>query len=420
MKARITSILYTTLLYLLVPLELVRLYWRGRLAPAYRKRWLERFAINLPVIQKQGIWVHTASVGEIFAALPVIQFLLENYPDVAITVTTMTATGSEQVKHELGDKVNHLYVPFDLPDAVSRFLNHIEPQKLLIMETELWPNIISGAYRKGIDIVLMNARLSERSAKGYGYVKSATRSILKKITIIAAQHEGDAQRFIALGANEASIKITGNIKYDLNIHQDILNDGKSLRAKFPANLVWIAASTHRGEDELLLEAHRLVQKRYPNAQLIIVPRHPERFDDVAEICAKSGFPFTRRSLSQGTDKAVYLGDTMGELLMLFAVADIAFVGGSLVDTGGHNLLEPAALAKPILTGPYDFNFLDINRQMLESNAAVRINNAKQLADQIIVWQDNPNIMKQVGENALRVVKNNQGALKKLLLLIENQ
>ena len=420
MKAQLTIILYTTVLYLLVPMELLRMYWRGRVAPAYRLRWLERFAINLPAIKKQGIWVHTASVGELFATLPVIKFLLKNYPDMPITVTTMTATGSEQVKIELGDTVNHLYVPFDLPDAVSRFLTHVAPQKLLIMETELWPNIISGAYQRGVDIVLMNARLSARSAKGYGYVKSVTRSILRKITIIAAQHEDDAKRFIALGAKEESIKITGNIKYDLNLNQAIVEQGKSLRTQFPSDLVWIAASTHRGEDEQVLEAHRLVQKRFPDAQLIIVPRHPERFNEVADICKDFEFSYTRRSLSQGTKEQVYLGDTMGELLILFSVADMAFVGGSLVETGGHNLLEPAALAKPVLTGPYDFNFLDINRQMLQANAAVCINNADQLAHQIIAWQDNKDVMKQVGENALAVVKNNQGALKKLLSLIENQ
>ncbi|RLA04148.1 MAG: 3-deoxy-D-manno-octulosonic acid transferase, partial [Gammaproteobacteria bacterium] len=328
MKSAVTRILYTLALYLVIPLELIRLYWRGRVSPDYRLRWSERFAINLPEVQKGGIWIHTASVGEFFAALPVIHALLEKHPENTLTVTTMTPTGSEQVRAELGDRVYHIYVPFDLPDAVARFLNHVQPQKLLIMETELWPNLISSANNRGAEIILMNARLSDRSAKGYQYVSSQTRSILRNVSIIAAQHQDDADRFIALGANPSSIRVTGNIKYDLNIQQGMVETGKKLREKFNSELVWIAASTHRGEDEQVIEAHRLVREQYPTAQLILVPRHPERFNEVAAICKNLKVSFSRRSLEQAPDQAVYIGDTMGELLLLFAVADIAFVGGS--------------------------------------------------------------------------------------------
>ena len=348
MKSTFTKILYTIILYLYIPLEIIRLYWRGRAFPGYRLRWLERFAINLPSVKQHGIWVHTASVGELFAALPVIRYLLKAHPDQAITVTTMTPTGSVQVKTELGDQVYHLYVPFDLPDAVSRFIEHLRPVKLLIMETELWPNIISAAHNNGVEIVLMNARLSERSASGYQYVRSLTATILRKINLIAAQHRDDAERFIDLGANPSSIKIIGNIKYDLNIQQSIITEGAQLREQFISELVWIAGSTHRGEDEQIIEAHRLIREKYPSAQLILVPRHPERFDEVADLCASKGFSYTRRSLGGKTDQPIYLGDTMGELIFLFGVADMAFVGGSLVETGGHNLLEPAALSKPVI------------------------------------------------------------------------
>jgi len=418
MKSTLTRILYTTLLYLLIPLELIRLYWRGRVAPDYRLRWKERFAIALPAVEKDGIWVHTASVGEFFATLPVIRHLLEKHPESTITVTTMTPTGSEQIRSELGDSVYHIYVPFDLPDAVARFMNHVRPKKILIMETELWPNIITAAYDRDIDIILMNARLSERSANGYRYVRSLTKTILQKIAMITPQHQDDAKRFMDLGAIESSIRFIGNIKYDMSIKPELVLQGIEFRKNFNSDLVWISGSTHRGEDEQILNAHQIVRAKYPDAQLILVPRHPERFDEVAAICAKMDLPYTRRSLNEATDQAVYLGDTMGELLLLFSVADMAFVGGSLVDTGGHNLLEPAALAKPVLTGPFDFNFKDINRQMLASNAAVRVENAEQLAQQVIYWYENPEAKQEAGKQALAVVQNNQGALKKLLALIE--
>ena len=320
----------------------------------------------------------------------------------------------------LGESVYHVYAPYDIPDAVGRFLNHLQPKMLLIMETELWPNIIAAAYSRKMKIVLMNARLSERSAKGYDQLRSLTQSMLKKLTVIAAQHRDDAGRFISLGARESQVIVTGNIKYDLDIKQEIILQGEALRKNFPSELLWIAASTHRGEDEQLLDAHRIVCMKYPDAQLILVPRHPERFDEVAEICAKLDFNYSRRSLQQATDQPVYLGDTMGELLMLFAAADMAFVGGSLVATGGHNLLEPAALEKPVMTGPHVFNFRDVNRQMLESKAAICVENAEQLAQQIIHWHENPEQGQAAGQQGLSVVKNNLGALKKLLELIDNQ
>ncbi|MCP4412404.1 MAG: 3-deoxy-D-manno-octulosonic acid transferase [Gammaproteobacteria bacterium] len=418
MKATVTRLLYTTLLYLIIPIELIRLYIRGRIVPEYHLRWSERFAVSLPDINSGGFWVHTASVGEFLAALPVIRQLLESHPESPITVTTMTPTGSERVKVKLGEQVNHIYAPYDLPDVISRFLDHVKPDKLLIMETELWPNIIAAASKRGIDIILMNARLSEQSAYGYSRFKSLTSSMLSKISVIAAHHQDDAERFIKLGAIKSSLTVTGNIKYDLKVKKNLLLQGKELREKFPSELVWIAGSTHRGEDEQILSAHRFVRKLYPDAQLILVPRHPERFDEVANLCQARGFSFSRRSLNQETDQQIYLGDTMGELLLLFAVADMAFIGGSLVEIGGHNLLEPAALSKPVLIGPYDYNFLDITRQMLAAKAAVRVDNAEQLAQQIILWQQNPDLMKKAGEQGLSVVNNNQGALKRLMVLIE--
>jgi len=387
-------------------------------APDYGYRWSERWAISLPDVKQGGIWIHTASVGETIAALPVMQHLLEIYPEIPVTVTTMTPTGSDLVKKELGERVFHTYAPYDLPDAIARFLKHVKPKKLLIMETELWPNILAAAGKRKINVILMNARLSEQSANGYKRIRSLTESMLDNIDIIAAQHQDDANRFIDLGVKKSRVIVTGNIKYDLQINQNLVQQGIEFRSSFPSELVWIAASTHRGEDEQILAAHRFIRKLYPDAQLILVPRHPERFDDVASLCKEQGFKYSRRSLGEDTEQAVYLGDTMGELLLLFATADIAFVGGSLVESGGHNLLEPAALSKPVLTGPHDFNFRDVNKQMLAAKAAVCVKNAEQLAQQVILWIQDPKAMQVAGEHGLSVVKKNQGALKRLLALIE--
>ncbi|MCP3674844.1 MAG: 3-deoxy-D-manno-octulosonic acid transferase, partial [Gammaproteobacteria bacterium] len=397
-KATVTRLLYTLLLYLLIPIELIRLYTRGRITPEYRLRWSERFAISLPAmsINKGGIWVHTASVGEFLAALPFIKQLLKYHSEMPITVTTMTPTGSKLVKEELGDQVYHIYSPYDLPDVITRFLDHVEPVKLLIMETELWPNTIAEACRRDIKIVLMNARLSKQSAAGYKRFNSLAVFMMSKLSVIAAQHKDDADRFIQLGAKSTNVTVTGNIKYDLIINSKLLQQGNNLREQFPSKLVWIAGSTHRGEDEQILNAHQLVRKHYPEAQLILVPRHPERFNEVANLCQTTGFSISRRSLNEDMEQAIYLGDTMGELLLLFSAADIAFVGGSLVEIGGHNLLEPAALSKPVLTGPYDYNFQDINRQMLAAKAAVCVDNSEQLAQQIVQWQQEPELMQKVG------------------------
>ncbi len=420
MKSITIRLFYTTLLYLFIPLELLRLYLRGRVAPHYRLRWRERFAIALPAVRPGGIWVHTVSVGETLGALPVIRYLLKNNPKIPLIVTTMTPTGSARVRAELGEQVFHVYAPYDLPDAAGRFLDHVKPAKLLIMETELWPNIIAATSKRKINIILMNARMSEQSANGYKRVHSLVRSMLEKISVIAAQHKDDAKRFIELGAKSSQIIVTGNIKYDLHIKEQLLQQGSEFRKRFSSELLWIAGSTHRGEDEQILAAHRYIRKLYPDAQLILVPRHPERFDEVAILCEQKGFRVSRRSLNDDTEQDVYLGDTMGELLFLFAVADIAFVGGSLVESGGHNLLEPAALSKPVLTGPHDFNFQDVNRQMLAAKAAVCVENAEQLAQQVILWMQDQDAMQAAGEQGLSVVKKNQGALNKLLALIDKK
>ena len=349
--------LYTLLFHLGLPLVAIRLWLRARKAPAYARRIGERFALNLPTLQPGGIWVHAVSVGESIAAAPMIRELLKRYPQLPITVTCMTPTGSERIQALFANepRIQHCYLPYDLPWAAARFLNRVQPKLAVIMETELWPNHIHQCAKRGIPVALANARLSARSAKGYGRFARLTRPMLEEMSLIAVQTETEAERFRQLGARPECVEVTGSIKFDLTIDPQLLVDARELREQWQAlaRPVWIAASTHEGEDEIVLAAHRQLLGHYPNALLMLVPRHPERFNQVFELCQREGFATVRRSSGEPVTAStqVMLGDTMGELLFLYALADTAFVGGSLVPNGGHNLLEPAALAKPVLSGP---------------------------------------------------------------------
>ncbi len=410
--------LYTLLFHLALPLILVRLLWRARRAPAYSRRIGERFALRLPAFQSGGIWVHAVSVGESIAAAPMIRELRARHPDLPITVTCMTPTGSERIKALFGDRVQHSYLPYDLPWAASRFLDRLQPELAVVMETELWPNHIHQCARRGIPVALANARLSERSARGYARFARLTAPMLAELSLIAAQTEAEALRFRELGASEASVQVTGSIKFDLTVDPALPARAAQLRQQWGAETrpVWIGASTHTGEDEILLAAHRLLLAEHPDALLILVPRHPERFRSVHELCCKQGFSTVRRSLEEPprADTQVMLGDTMGELLFLFALADVAFVGGSLVPTGGHNLLEPAALGKPVLTGLHLFNFLDIAAQMRDAGALVEIGSAPELAASIKRFWNDPEQAERARIAGLGVLQNNQGALERLL------
>lgn len=410
--------LYTLLFHLALPVAMVRLLWRARRAPAYSKRIGERFAVGLPEFQPGGIWVHAVSVGESIAAAPMIRALRARYPQLPITVTCMTPTGSERIRGLFGDTVQHCYLPYDLPWAASRFLQRLQPKLAVVMETELWPNHIHQCARRGIPVALANARLSERSARGYARFARLTGPMLAELNLIAAQTEAEAARFRQLGARDAAVQVTGSIKFDLSIDPTLSRQAEALRQEWSATArpVWIGASTHTGEDEILLAAHRQLLVAHPDALLILVPRHPERFGSVFELCRKQGFTTVRRSLGEpplaGTQ--VLLGDTMGELLFLFALADVAFVGGSLVPTGGHNLLEPAALGKPVLTGPHLFNFLDIAAQLRDAGALKEVGSAPELAAGIEAFWTDPASAEQARSAGYRVLKNNQGALGRLL------
>lgn len=412
--------LYTVLFYLGLPLVAIRLWLRARKAPAYAKRVGERFSLGLPTMQPGGIWVHAVSVGESIAAAPMIRALLQRYPALPITVTCMTPTGSERIQALFANepRIQHCYLPYDLPCAAARFLDRVQPKLAVIMETELWPNHIHQCARRGIPVALANARLSERSAKGYGRFKKLTGPMLAEMSLFAVQTEAEAQRFRNLGARADTVEVTGSIKFDLTIDPQLLERAAALRGQWQAQErpVWIAASTHDGEDEVVLAAHRRLLADHPDALLILVPRHPERFNAVFELCQQQGFATVRRSSSEAVtaSTSVMLGDTMGELLFLYALADIAFVGGSLVANGGHNLLEPAALAKPVLSGPHLFNFLEIAAQLRSAGALQEVDDAESLALAVQRLFELPRDAQRMAEAGLQVMRRNQGALQRLL------
>lgn len=414
--------LYSLLFHLGLPLVFLRLLWRAWRAPAYARRIGERFAVGLPALEPGGIWVHAVSVGESIAAAPMIRALMARYPGLPITVTCMTPTGSERIQALFGDRVQHCYLPYDLPWAAARFLDRVRPRLAVVMETELWPNHIHQCARRGIPVAVANARLSERSARGYARFARLTAPMLAEVSLIAVQTETEAGRFRQLGARPACVEVTGSIKFDLSIDPALPARAEELRAQWGASQrpLWIAASTHAGEDEIMLATHRQLLRQHPQALLVLVPRHPERFAAVAELCRREGFATVRRSQGEAVtpDTQVLVGDTMGELLFLYALADIAFVGGSLIPNGGHNLLEPAALGKPVLSGPHLFNFLEIAAQLREAGALQEVAGADQLAAAVeALWRE-PARAERMRAAGLAVLQANQGALARLLAGLE--
>ena len=412
--------LYTLLFHLGLPLLALRLWLRARKAPAYAQRLGERFAFRLPALQPGGLWVHAVSVGESIAAAPMIRQLLLRHPELPITVTCMTPTGSERIQALFAGepRIQHCYLPYDLPWAAGRFLDHVRPRLAVIMETELWPNHVHQCARRGIPVALANGRLSERSAKGYARFARLTAPMLAEMSLLAVQTEVEAQRFLALGARPECVQVTGSIKFDLNVDPALPVRATHLREQWQARerAVWIAASTHEGEDAVVLAAHRQLLESHADALLVLVPRHQERFASVHALCKAQGFATVQRSLGQPVtaQTQVLLGDTMGELLFLYALADIAFVGGSLVANGGHNPLEPAALAKPVLSGPHMFNFLEIGAMLREAGALVEVDDARGLAMAVRQWIELPRDAVRSGEAGLAVMRANQGALNRLL------
>jgi len=414
--------LYTAILRLIFPLIWLRLWLRGRHAPEYRLRWHERMGITRqPRALSRPLWLHAVSVGETLAAQPLVAAIRVAYPELTLLITTMTPTGSERVRAIWGDAVSHVYAPYDYPGAIARFLRHWQPCALVVMETELWPNTLAAARRQGLPVLLANARLSERSARGYAKAGALTREMMQNLSIVAAQDQAAASRFCALGVPSARVVVTGSLKFDITISvgQTALAQAWREQHALLGRPVWVAASTHPGEDEPVLAAHALLRQHLPDALLILVPRHPERFQGVAELIDATGLRYARRSTQAPVqaDTAVWLGDSMGELMSWLALAQAAFVGGSLVPRGGHNALEPLALGVPALTGPHDFNFASINAELSAAGALQTVQDAAALADALYALMTDSELAQARREAGLRVIAANQGAVARQLALL---
>ncbi len=408
--------LYSLMLLILTPLLLLRMLARG---PAYRRRLGERLAWQPSPgardLSKPLVWIHAVSVGETVAAAPLVAALRSEYPEHQILLTSTTPTGSARVQELFGGTVLHAYLPYDTIGAMRRFVDKYRPAVLILMETELWPNLIATSHRAGVKVVLANARLSERSARGYRRFASLARPMLQQLDLVAAQSDDDAQRLIAIGA--PNVEVTGSLKFLVDVDCcaplaagvfDVIDSSD--------RTIIIASSTRLGEEEKVLNAFKRVLEAHPQALLLLVPRHPERFDAVAKLVTQMGFTLGRRSkneLLEGTMQ-VYLGDSMGEMMSYYRLASIAFVGGSLVDTGCQNVLEPAAFGIPIVTGPSQYNFATICRQ-LEADSALRtVANESELADFLIDLVPDWPRQAEMGRRGKALVQRNQDSLPALL------
>ena len=417
--------LYNLIAYLAVPVAFAQVLWRGIRDPAYRSGFRDRFGYGAAVAGADhgagSIWVHAVSLGEVTAASSLVRALRAAYPAQPLVLTTATPTGAKRAR-ELFDGlgVDVRFGPYDLPGAVRRFFNRARPRIGIFMETELWPNMYRECERRGVPRIIASARISTRSWPRYRRLRGLIRPLLNGCITVAAQTADDAERFKSLGAPEQNVLVTGNLKFDIQIDPDVLTRGGVLRADYlRSRVAWTAGSTHAGEEEAVLDAHALVRAAVPDALLVLVPRHPNRFDSVAALLTRRAIRFVRRSegIDVHGDTEVVLVDTLGELLVFYAATDAAFVGGSLVPVGGHNLLEPAALGLPVATGPFTSNGPDVARLLIQNQAAVCVRDAQQLAAAMSLWLGEPSEGVRTGAIARNVVAANRGALQRLLVLV---
>jgi len=412
--------LYTAVLYLLTPVIFYRLVFRGLRARGYFSRWFERFGFFPDPGIDASIWVHAVSVGEVNAAAPLIDALRKRYADRRFVITTVTPTGSDRVRQLWGEGVFHVYLPYDLPGAVRRFLTRTRPQVAVIMETEIWPNLFRQCERSGVPVLIANGRLSRKSLDGYGPVRPLVRAAIRSATFIAAQSQRDAQRFLELGARPDRVRVVGNLKYDMHVSDTLVPQAAQWREGWGRQRpVWIAASTHEGEELPVIEAHSHLLRRFPDALLLVAPRHPERFRPMVQLCRSYGFLTACRSedgLARPETQCFVL-DTLGELVPFCAAADVAFVAGSLDPIGGHNVLEPAALGVPVIVGPNTFNFAEVTELLVERGACVRINDADGLATTLQRLLGQPELRGEMGRNAMAVVEAERGAAARTLEIV---
>lgn len=415
-------LLYTLTMYLLTPVILYRLAARGLRHRDYLDRWRERFGFFPDPGIRNAIWVHAVSMGEVNAAQPLIEALMKRYPGAPMVITTVTPTGSERVRKLFGDRVFHVYLPYDLTASVERFLDRVQPRIAVIMETEIWPNLFMTCHERGIPLMVANARLSERSLKGYGPVRPLARNAIRRASFVAAQSVPDYERLATLGAALAKMAIVGNLKFDLRVPPQVIEHAAEFRQRWGADRpVWFAASTHEGEEIPVLEAHAAVLRRFPDTLLLIAPRHPERFKPVAAACRSFGFSTMTRSENENADRNAqcFVIDTMGEMLWFYAACDVAFVGGSLVPIGGHNLLEPAALARPILVGPHTFNATEMTDELIASGGALRVLDSEQMGVELTRLLGHQDERDMIGTAAMRGMHQQRGAVDRTLAIIDD-
>lgn len=415
-------LIYTAAFTLLLPALLVRLFVRGMREPDSRKRWRERFAHDLPDFAQRGrpVWIHAVSVGEAIAASPVIEYLLERHPDIPLLVTTTTATGAATVRQRFGSSLEHRYFPYDLPWVVRRYLRRLNPRMLILMETELWPHVLRGCAANNIPVIIANGRLSARSAARYARFPRVMKPLLSGVDCIAVQGVPDGDRFIALGARPEAVVVTGSLKFDIELPPSVIESGEAIRRFLGVNrAVLMAGSTREGEESLLLDAYSRLLAVRPDMLLLIAPRHPERFDAVAQLCEQAGLCVVRHSSAAACPATVqvYLIDTMGELPAFYAAADVAFVGGSLVPRGGHNVLEPAALGVPVVVGMHTYNFGEIVPMLDAAGALVQVHDIDGLVRAVKRWIADGEVRDKAGAAGRGIVLENRGAAKRLIRTI---
>ena len=414
---KLMRLMYHTLTYILLPFLVLFWFAKSLLNKSYLDRLTQRFGFGYPKLNSGSIWIHAVSVGEVQASIPLVNELKQHYPYKEIIITTVTPTGSKQVKNIFKDAVKTSYIPFETNFAIKNFFNSIKPSVALIMETEIWPNLYKECGSRGIPLILVSARISEKSLINYKRFLPLFRDTLSHGILIAAQSQIDADRFLALGASKDRTWIMGNIKFDFKLPEEILTKAKIYRSKiFPRRHIWIAASTHEHEEEIILEAHKNISKKIENLLLILVPRHPERFAKITQILKEDNWIYSKKSDDQDIPEScqVLLIDTIGELLFFYACSDVAFVGGSLLPVGGHNLLEPAAIGLPIITGAHTFNQKEMTDRLTQVDALRIVHNANSLSSDVIFFLTNTEESKNAGQRGKLIVESNKGAIKSLM------
>jgi len=414
-------VLYSAVFYLIIPFVLFRLYWRGFKTPHHRLRWNERFALYNQQYPQGVIWFHAVSVGEVEALFPLVKQMQTLHSDSPILITTMTPTGSARVKAVLGESVAHVYVPYDLPDAVYRFMRCFKPKLAVMIETEIWPNLFTYCGKNNIPLYIVNARIAARSVANYQKMSALIHPALAHVDLIATQTEADAEHFIAIGGSKDKVKNLGNIKFDVEISQDTIDQGLQLKAElFKDRFVWLIASTHKDEEAIFLQLYPPLKAKIPELLLVIVPRHQQRFAEVKRICEAELTTVMRSSNARvNTQTDLYVVDSIGELKMFYAAADIAFVGGSMVAAGGHNILEAAAVGVPVLFGPYMTNFKEIADGVLKQQAAIQSQTTEDVVQAVFELYQQPDYRAALIARGKAFIRDNQGTVIRICDLLES-